>query len=138
MNYFSGELVRVDDFVWWNEYLATGRVMRILEYPDDFLSFGLDEPSILICYDGSNSHDGLFVAYPERAIQERDEVCLISEEEASSISKVLLQASHSFKSNVSDATFGVFYCKDSDDKFVWKVIAYCGGTERESVFVEKM
>ncbi|MBJ7285373.1 MAG: hypothetical protein JHC76_10045 [Akkermansiaceae bacterium] len=137
MNYISGELVQVGDFVWWNEYLATGRVVRILKSPDDFLSYGLDEPSILICYDGSNSYNGLFVAYPERVIQEGDEVCLISDEEASSISEVLLQASQSFGTDVSDATFGVFRCKDSNDKFVWKVIAYSGGIERESVFVEK-
>ena len=137
MNYFNGELVRVGDAVWWNECLATGRVVRILKSSDDILSFGLNEPSILICYDGSNSDSGLFVAYPDRVIQEGNEVCLISDEEQSCISKALLQASNSFKCDVSDATLGVFCCKNSDDKFVWKVVAYSGGIEKESVCVEK-
>jgi hypothetical protein len=137
MNYSSGQVVRVGDAVWWNEYLATGRVVRILKSSDDILSFGLNEPSILICYDGSNSDSGLFVAYPERVVREGDEVCLISDEEQSSISKALLQASNSFGCDLSDVTLGVFCCKNSDDKFVWKVVAYSGGIERESVYVEK-
>ena len=46
MRYPEGQLIHVGDLVWWNEGVCVGYVESLMLRPEEYGSWGLDEPSI--------------------------------------------------------------------------------------------
>ncbi len=46
------EEVRVGDLVWWNEGVCVGFIVEVMEWPEEYARWGLDQPSIAL----SNLH----------------------------------------------------------------------------------
>jgi len=121
MKYPDGSTVRLGDLVWWDEESSIGRIIGIHETKEQCANWGVEDPGVAICYDGSGM-GGLFIGYPQRAFVEEGIRRLTTEEDAE-VDRVL-QTARSFSSEkADDVTAGLFRRKRNGREY-WNVVLY--------------
>ena len=121
MKYPDGSTVRLGDLVWWDEGNSIGRIIGINETKEECTNWGVEDPGVAICYDGSGI-GGLFIGYPQRAFAEEGIRRLTLEEERKLDD--VFQAARSYSSEKSvEITTGLFR-KERNGLEYWSVVFY--------------
>jgi len=121
MKYPDGSTVRLEELVWWDEEKSIGRIIGIHETKEQCMNWGVEDPGVAICYDGSGM-GGLFIGYPHRAFVEEGIRRLTTEEEVE-VDRVL-QAARLFSSEkADDVTTGLFR-RNRNGREYWNVVLY--------------
>ena len=126
MKYPDGTLIAVHDLVWWNGGIGIGHITAVFESAEECLQVGLSEPSIFICYDGSDSNDGASVIYPERAFVE-DGIGRLTKEEEAEVADVISRSRLALPTTIdAKMSCGVIAEYHEGKRTRWRVVYYLG------------
>lgn len=121
MRYPDGSTVRLGDLVWWDDESSIGRIIGIHESKEQCAIWGVEDPGVAICYDGSGM-GGLFVGYPQSAFVEEG-IRRVTPKEEAEVDRVV-QAARTFCSGRLEAATPGLFRKKSHWKY-WNVVWYC-------------
>lgn len=97
MKFADGRSINLHQLVWFNEGLAVGVVVKLIEstHTDELEQFGLDEGGIFLCFDVMRHSNTLDIFTPERSLEEEGVEPLDSAEKAALFGLISkLQESH--------------------------------------------
>ena len=121
MKFPDGSLIKLGDVVWWDDENAIGSIINIHETEEECKNVGVEEPGILICFDGSGI-GGLIIGYPQRTFVEEG-VRRLTPVEQREVNNVVRAARSYSSEKLDEITTGLFRKKTNNLEF-WNVIFY--------------
>ena len=135
MNYPDGSTVKLGDLVWWDEENSIGRIVGVHETKEECANWGVGDPGVAICYDGSVT-GGLFIGYPQRAFADEGIRRLTSAEECD-VNNVV-QAARLYSSEKSDEITAGLFRKKGNNVERWNVVFFRNRRAIRVIEVDKL
>jgi len=123
MKYASGNLVALNDVIWWDGGVGVGHVIEIVSTDSQMQEWGQDEPGIIVSYDGSKSFGGNYVGIPEKFIRS-DGINKVDSSELILIESVIKNAKDFAGIDNANYSAGVFSKYYKLKRLFWFVTLY--------------